>query len=80
MPFYRFRYRHSIAAASQRTAERVGAVPAAVTFDKHPEDVILGRPHIPLITAPADRAELIAARAARSRWPGAEPKPCRAAP
>lgn len=28
----------------------------------------------------ADRAELIAARAARSRWPGAEPKPCRAAP
>lgn len=28
----------------------------------------------------AERAELIAARAARARWLGAEPKPCRTAP
>lgn len=50
------------AALLRRVTEVAGkleAVPAAVTFDKHPEDVILGRPHIPLITAPADRAELM---------------------
>lgn len=41
------------------TAERLGAIPAAVTFDTHPEDVIPGRAHIPLITSPADRAELM---------------------
>lgn len=43
----------------RETAERVGAVPAAVTFDTHPEDVIPGRAHIPLITSPADRTELM---------------------
>ena len=41
------------------TAARLGAVPAAVTFDTHPEDVIPGRAHIPLITSPADRTELM---------------------
>jgi len=40
-------------------ARELGAVPAAVTFDKHPEDVILGKQHVPLITAPADRAALM---------------------
>lgn len=40
-------------------AGQLGAVPAAVTFDKHPEDVILGKQHIPLITSPADRAALM---------------------
>lgn len=41
------------------TAGRLGAVPAAATFDTHPEDVIPGRAHIPLITSPADRGELM---------------------
>ena len=41
------------------TAGRLGAVPAAATFDTHPEDVIPGRAHIPLITSPADRTELM---------------------
>lgn len=40
-------------------ARELGAVPAAVTFDKHPEDVILGKQHVPLITSPADRAALM---------------------
>lgn len=43
----------------KETAERLGAIPAAVTFDTHPEDVIPGRPHISLITSPADRTELM---------------------
>ena len=50
------------AALLERVVEvsgRLGAVPAAVTFDKHPEDVILGKAHIPLITSPADRAALM---------------------
>lgn len=50
------------AALLKRVAEvarELDAVPAAVTFDKHPEDVILGKAHVPLITSPADRAELM---------------------
>ena len=50
------------AALLRRVAEaarETGAVPAAVTFDKHPEDVILGKAHVPLITSPADRSELM---------------------
>lgn len=50
------------AALLERVAEvsrALGAVPSAVTFDKHPEDVILGKPHVPLITSPADRAALM---------------------
>ena len=45
----------------RRVAEvsaRLGAVPAAVTFDTHPENLILGSP-IPLISSPADRADLM---------------------
>lgn len=40
-------------------AEQLDAVPAAVTFDHHPEDVILGAQRVPLITGPADRANLM---------------------
>lgn len=40
-------------------AARLDAVPAAVTFDKHPEDVILGARRVPLITSPLDRADLM---------------------
>ena len=40
-------------------AEELGAVPAAVTFDQHPEDVILGKYTVPLISSPADRADLM---------------------
>lgn len=45
----------------RRTAEvakATGAVPAAFTFDPHPQDVILGKP-TPLITSPEDRADLM---------------------
>lgn len=39
-------------------AEAAGAIPAAFTFDPHPQDVILGKP-TPLITSPEDRADLM---------------------
>lgn len=39
-------------------AEALGAVPAAVTFDAHPEEVILGR-SAPLLTTPAERCDLM---------------------
>jgi riboflavin kinase/FMN adenylyltransferase len=39
-------------------AERRGVIPAAVTFDTHPEHLIVGSP-MPLISSPLDRAELM---------------------
>ena len=39
-------------------AAELGATPAAVTFDTHPEKLILGSP-MPLISSPNDRAELM---------------------
>ena len=39
-------------------AAELGAAPAAVTFDTHPENLIFGSP-MPLINAPLDRAELM---------------------
>lgn len=39
-------------------AARLGAVPAAVTFDTHPDQLVMGSP-VPLINSPADRAELM---------------------
>ena len=36
-------------------AEALGAIPAALTFDQHPRDLILGR-QVPLINIPRDRA------------------------
>lgn len=39
-------------------AKRLGAVPTAVTFDTHPENLILGTP-MPLISSPRDRADLM---------------------
>lgn len=39
-------------------AGELGAVPAAVTFDVHPEKTILGQ-SAPLLTTPAERAELM---------------------
>lgn len=39
-------------------AERRDAVPAAVTFDTHPENLIVGAP-TPLISSPLDRTELM---------------------
>ena len=39
-------------------AARLGAVPAAVTFDTHPTNLILKTP-VPLLTSPLDRAELM---------------------
>ncbi|MEG0597947.1 MAG: riboflavin biosynthesis protein RibF [Oscillospiraceae bacterium] len=45
----------------RRTAEvaqQLDVTPAAVTFDTHPENLILGQP-ISLLTSPADRADLM---------------------
>lgn len=45
----------------RRVAERaaeLGAIPSAVTFDAHPQKVILGQ-GAPLLTTPADRADLM---------------------
>jgi riboflavin kinase/FMN adenylyltransferase len=39
-------------------AERRGVTPAAVTFDTHPEQLIVGTP-MPLISSPLDRGELM---------------------
>ena len=49
------------AALLRRVAERSAALdarPAAVTFDTHPENLILRQP-VPLLTSPGDRAELM---------------------
>ncbi len=35
------------------------AVPAAVTFDTHPQNLILNAPVVPLLSSPRDRAELM---------------------
>ena len=40
-------------------ALELGAVPAAVTFDTHPENLILKTPAVPLLSSPLDRAELM---------------------
>lgn len=40
-------------------AQKLHAVPCAVTFDQHPEDVIFGSQRVPLITSAADRADLM---------------------
>ena len=39
-------------------AQRRGATPSAVTFDTHPEQLIVGSP-TPLISSPSDRADLM---------------------
>ena len=41
-----------------RQAALMGAVPAAVTFDTHPDQLILHQP-VPLITSPPERADLM---------------------
>lgn len=49
------------AALLRRVTERsaqLGAVPSAVTFDTHPENLILNQP-VPLLTSPGDREELM---------------------
>ena len=49
------------AALIRKTAERakaLGAAPAVLTFDVHPDTLVRGEP-VPLITSPEDRAELI---------------------
>ena len=40
-------------------AAELGAVPAAVTFDTHPENLIFKTPTVPLLSSPLDRAELM---------------------
>ena len=40
-------------------AAKLGAIPAAVTFDTHPENLILKTPAVPLLSSPLDRAELM---------------------
>ena len=49
------------AALIRRTKERaeaLGAVPAVLTFDVHPDTLVRGAP-VPLLTSPEDRAELV---------------------
>ncbi len=41
-----------------QVAEQLKAIPTAVTFDTHPENLIVGTP-MPLISSPRDRAELM---------------------
>ena len=41
-----------------QVARERGAIPAAVTFDTHPDQLVVGSP-VPLIISPADRAELM---------------------
>ena len=41
-----------------QVASELGAVPSAVTFDTHPDQLVMGSP-VPLINSPADRAELM---------------------
>ena len=40
-------------------AARLEAVPAAVTFDTHPENLILKAPAVPLLSSPQDRGSLM---------------------
>ena len=40
-------------------AAQLGAVPAAVTFDTHPENLFLKTPAVPLLSSPLGRAELM---------------------
>ena len=40
-------------------AARLNAVPAAVTFDTHPENLILNAPAVPLLSSPLDRGSLM---------------------
>ena len=40
-------------------AARLDAVPAAVTFDTHPENLILNAPAVPLLSSPLDRGSLM---------------------
>lgn len=40
-------------------AEQEGCIAAAVTFDRHPKDVIPGEERVPLLNTPADREELM---------------------
>ena len=40
-------------------AARLDAVPAAVTFDTHPENLILNAPAVPLLSSPLDRWSLM---------------------
>jgi len=42
----------------KEVAQATGAVPAAVTFDTHPDQLVMGSP-VALINSPADRAELM---------------------
>lgn len=41
-----------------QVAKERNAIPAAVTFDTHPDQLVVGSP-VPLINSPADRAELM---------------------
>lgn len=41
-----------------QVAKKLGAIPAAVTFDTHPDQLVMGT-QVPLINSPADRAELM---------------------
>lgn len=43
----------------REVAREVNAIPAAFTFDRHPEDVILSKRQMSLITTPDDRANLM---------------------
>jgi riboflavin kinase/FMN adenylyltransferase len=40
-------------------AQQKGAIPAAVTFDHHPKDLIPGAKKVPLLNTPADREDLM---------------------
>ena len=40
------------------TARACGAASTVYTFDRHPEDLIMGKP-VPLINSPEDRADII---------------------
>lgn len=44
--------------AARAAADRLGLPAAALTFDRHPNELVLGRP-MPLINTPADRAGLM---------------------
>lgn len=43
----------------REAAQAGGYVPAAVTFERHPKDVIPGAEHVPLLNTPEDRAGLM---------------------
>lgn len=48
----------ALLARTAQLARQLGAVPAAVTFDTHPDQLVMGTA-VPLINSPADRAELM---------------------